>query len=81
MKSMIWTNQDPFKKNKREALIKKMVLKPLGDEIWHVSCRFYGTESPPNCLPFLVFLGVVFRLKVVGPEIIMFLTVPVILFF
>ena len=30
---MTWTNQDPFKKNKREALIKQMVLKILGDEI------------------------------------------------
>ena len=30
---MIWQNWDPFKKNKREALIKKMVLKRLGDEI------------------------------------------------
>ena len=30
---MIWTNQDLFKRNKREALIKKMVLKRLGDEI------------------------------------------------
>ena len=30
---MIWENRDPFKKNKREALINKMVLKPLGDEI------------------------------------------------
>ena len=30
---MIWENRDPFKKNKREALIKNMVLKRLGDEI------------------------------------------------
>ena len=30
---MIWQNWDPFKKNKREALIKKMVLKHLGGEI------------------------------------------------
>ena len=43
---MICENWDPFKKNEREALIKKMVLKPLGDEIRPVSCRFYGTESP-----------------------------------
>ena len=30
---MIWENWVGFKKNKREALIKKMVLKRLGDEI------------------------------------------------
>ena len=30
---MICENWDPFKKNEREALIKKMVLKRLGDEI------------------------------------------------
>ena len=34
---MICENWDPFKKNKREALIKKMVLKRLGDEIRTVS--------------------------------------------
>ena len=34
---MIWQNWDPFKKNKREALIKKMVLKRLGDEIRPIS--------------------------------------------
>ena len=33
---MIWENQYPLKKNKREALIKKMVLEPLGDEIWYI---------------------------------------------
>ena len=37
MNSMIWENRDPFKKNKREALIKKMVLKRLGDEIRPIS--------------------------------------------
>ena len=37
MNSMIWQNWDPFKKNKREALIKKMVLKRLGDEIRPIS--------------------------------------------
>ena len=30
---MICENWDPLKKNEREALIKKMVLKRLGDEI------------------------------------------------
>ena len=30
---MTWENWVPFKKNKREALTKKMVLKRLGDEI------------------------------------------------
>ena len=34
---MIWQKWDPFKKNKREALIKKMVLKRLGDEIRPIS--------------------------------------------
>ena len=34
---MIWQNWDPFKKNKAEALIKKMVLKRLGDEIRPIS--------------------------------------------
>ena len=33
MNSMIWENWVPLKKNKREALIKKMVLKRLGDKI------------------------------------------------
>ena len=34
---MIWENWVPLKKNKREALIKKMVLKRLGDEIRPIS--------------------------------------------
>ena len=34
---MIWQNWDPVKKNKREALIKKMVIKRLGDEIREIS--------------------------------------------
>ena len=34
---MICENWDPFKKNEREALIKKMVLKRLGDEIRPIS--------------------------------------------
>ena len=34
---MICDNCDPFKKNEREALIKKMVLKRLGDEIRPIS--------------------------------------------
>ena len=37
MNSMIWEDWDPFQKNKREALIKKMVLKRLGDEIRPIS--------------------------------------------
>ena len=37
MNSMICENWDPFKKNEREALIKKMVLKRLGDEIRPIS--------------------------------------------
>ena len=34
---MICMNWHPFKKNEREALIKKMVLKRLGDEIRPIS--------------------------------------------
>ena len=34
---MIWENWNPFKKIKRETLIKKMVLKRLGDEIRPIS--------------------------------------------
>ena len=34
---MICENCDPFKKNEREALIKKMILKRLGDEIPTIS--------------------------------------------
>ena len=50
---MIWENWVPFKKNKREALIKKMVLKRLGDELRpmsyqkfifvHASTTFWST--------------------------------------
>ena len=36
---MICENWDPFKKNKRETLIKKMVLKRQGDEIRPISCQ------------------------------------------
>ena len=36
---MICENWDPFKKNEREALIKKMVLKRLGDEIRPISSQ------------------------------------------
>ena len=36
---MIWENQETFQKNKREALIKKMVLKRLGDEIRPISSQ------------------------------------------
>ena len=38
---MICENWDPFIKNEREALIKKMVLKRLGDEIRPKDCVFY----------------------------------------
>ena len=37
MNSMIWENWVPFEKNKCEALIKKRVLKRLGDEIRPIS--------------------------------------------
>ena len=39
MHSMLWENQEAFQKNKREALIKKMVLKRLGDEIRPISSQ------------------------------------------
>ena len=41
MNSMIWENWDPFKKNNREALIKTMVLKRLGDEIRQISYQMF----------------------------------------
>ena len=36
---------DPFKNNKRVSLIKKVVLKPLGDEIWPTLCPVKGSAS------------------------------------
>ena len=42
---MIRENWDPFKKNKREALIKKMVLKRLGDEIRPISFQVFVFQS------------------------------------
>ena len=45
MNSLIWENQDPFKKNKREELIKKMVLKRLCDEIRPSLCPDKGSTS------------------------------------
>ena len=41
--SLIWEHLDPFKKNKRVSLIKKMVLKHLGDEIWPTLCPVKGS--------------------------------------
>ena len=38
---MICENCDAFKKNEREALIKKMVLKRLGDEIRPISYQHF----------------------------------------
>ena len=46
MNSMICENWDPFKKNKREALIKKMVLKRLGDEIQLISYQMFVFFMP-----------------------------------
>ena len=43
---MICENWDPFKKNKREALIKKMVLKRLGDEIRAISYQKFVFFMP-----------------------------------
>ena len=48
MNSMIWENWVPFKKNKREALIKKMVLKRLGDEIRPISYQKFVFCSCQN---------------------------------
>ena len=47
---MIWENRDPFKKNKREALIKKMVLKRLGDEIRLSLCPAEESVCQSFCL-------------------------------
>ena len=46
MNSMICENCDPFKKNEREALIKKMVLKRLSDEIRPISYQKFGSFLP-----------------------------------
>ena len=46
MNSMICENWDPFKKNEREALIKKMVLKRLGDEIRPISYQKFVFFMP-----------------------------------
>ena len=43
---MICENWDPFKKNEREALIKKMVLKRLGDEIRPISYQKFVLFMP-----------------------------------
>ena len=51
---MICENRDPFKKNKREALIKKMVLKRLGDEIRPMSYQKFV------CSMNIGFLSVIF---------------------
>ena len=46
MNSMIWEDWDPFQKNKREALIKKMVLKRLSDEIRPISYQKFVFFMP-----------------------------------
>ena len=46
MNSMIWENWVPFKQNKREALIKQMVLKRLGDEIRPISYQKFVFLMP-----------------------------------
>ena len=48
---MIWENRDPLKKNKREALIKQMVLKRLGDEIRLISSRKFALFIPQVVIP------------------------------
>ena len=44
---MICENWDPFKKNKREALIKKLVLKRLGrkSDPFRPNSSFFDTKS------------------------------------
>ena len=49
---MICENWDPFKNNEREALIKKMVLKRLGDEIRAISYQKVRVFHEP-----LIFSG------------------------
>ena len=51
---MICENCDPFKKNEREALIKKMVLKRLGDEIRPISYQKF-VVSMNLCFPAIIF--------------------------
>ena len=46
MNSMIWEDWDPFQKNKREELIKKMVLKRLDDEIRPISYQKFVFFMP-----------------------------------
>ena len=46
MNSTICENWDPFKKNKREALIKQMLLKRLGDEIRPISYQKFVLFMP-----------------------------------
>ena len=48
MNSMIWEDWVPLKKNKREALIKKMVLKRLGDEIRPISYQKFVFLADQN---------------------------------
>ena len=67
---MIWENQDPFKKNKREALIKKMVLKRLGDEIRlslclveESVCQSFCPIQFSNHLHYLLMCGRVFSMS------------------
>ena len=61
---MICENWDPFKKNEREALIKKMVLKRLGDEIRPISYQMFvfsmnlvGSGCDKNSVKTSLFTG------------------------
>ena len=54
MNSIICENWDPFKKNEREALIKKMVLKRLGDEIRPISYQKF-VFSMSLCFSAIIF--------------------------
>ena len=47
---MIWENWVPLKKNKRETLIKKMVLKRLGDEIRPISYQKFAFSCQNDVL-------------------------------
>ena len=49
MNSSKFNRNTTLQKNKRETLIKKMVLKPLCDEIWCSLCLVKGSVGNPNC--------------------------------
>ena len=56
---MICEKWDPFKKNKREALIKKMVLKRLGDEIRVISYQKFAFTCQNDVLVDLPIIAII----------------------